>query len=62
MVGKGGVVRDSSLHQEVINDLSGFLEIIGINIRGVLPSPITGPKGNREFLMYGVRPLRGDTS
>jgi 23S rRNA (cytidine1920-2'-O)/16S rRNA (cytidine1409-2'-O)-methyltransferase len=61
MVGKGGVVRDPLLHQEVIDDLSGFLETLGINILGVLPSPITGPKGNREFLIYGVCPLRADT-
>lgn len=55
-VGKGGVVRDPSLHQEVIDDLFGFLETLGIKNKGVLPSPITGPKGNREFLMYASRP------
>jgi 23S rRNA (cytidine1920-2'-O)/16S rRNA (cytidine1409-2'-O)-methyltransferase len=49
------------LHQEVIDDLSGFLKTLGINITGVLPSPITGPKGNREFLIYGVCLLHGDT-
>lgn len=52
MVGKGGVVRDPLLHQAVIDDLSGFIETLGIKNKGVLTSPITGPKGNREFLIY----------
>ncbi len=49
-VGKGGVVRDEELHQEVIAAITGFAAELGLVCRGVIPSPILGPKGNREFL------------
>jgi 23S rRNA (cytidine1920-2'-O)/16S rRNA (cytidine1409-2'-O)-methyltransferase len=51
-VGKGGVVRDSVLHDEVIENLSAFFIGAGLKIEGTVPSPVTGPKGNREFLIY----------
>lgn len=51
-VGKGGVVRDQALHQEVIEDLKGFFEKEGWAVYGPIHSPILGPKGNREFLIY----------
>ena len=51
-VGKGGVVRDPALHQEIIEDLSRFFEGLNWHVMGHIPSPILGPKGNREFLMY----------
>ena len=51
-VGKGGVVRDPAMHDMVIDELSSFFRKQGWNIRGCIPSPILGPKGNREFLMY----------
>ena len=57
-VGKGGVVRDPSLHQEVIQDLSRFFEGTGWQVVGHLASPILGPKGNREFLIYFQRARR----
>ncbi len=50
-VGKGGVVRDPQLHKKVIDDLSEFFRESGLDVRGHIPSPILGPKGNREFLM-----------
>lgn len=50
-VGKGGVVRDPALHEEVIKDLSLFFNDMGIETEGVVPSPILGPKGNREFII-----------
>jgi len=50
-VGKGGVVRDSALHKEVIEQLSAFFQGKGLTSGGVLPSPILGPKGNREFFI-----------
>jgi 23S rRNA (cytidine1920-2'-O)/16S rRNA (cytidine1409-2'-O)-methyltransferase len=49
-VGKGGVVRDPQLHQQVLDELSGFFQNAGFNTLDIIPSPITGPKGNREFL------------
>lgn len=54
-VGKGGVVRDPSLHKEVVSSLSRFFEKQGWNVIGHIPSPILGPKGNREFLLYMER-------
>ena len=51
-VGKGGVVRDAQLHTMVIEALKEFFRRHQLDIRGVCPSPICGPKGNREFLIY----------
>jgi 23S rRNA (cytidine1920-2'-O)/16S rRNA (cytidine1409-2'-O)-methyltransferase len=50
-VGKGGVVRDDTLHNQVIHDLSLFFKKKGILGEKVIPSPILGPKGNREFFI-----------
>ncbi len=51
-VGKGGVVRDPALHDAVIKDLTAAFEGFKLRVLGVIPSPIFGPKGNQEFLMY----------
>ncbi len=53
-VGKGGVVRDPALHQEVINEITDFSKSLDLESRGVTPSPILGPKGNKEFLIHLV--------
>jgi 23S rRNA (cytidine1920-2'-O)/16S rRNA (cytidine1409-2'-O)-methyltransferase len=56
-VGKGGVVRDAKLHKEVIENLSAFFKAKGLSCGRVLPSPILGPKGNREyFILLGRQP------
>ncbi len=52
LVGKGGVVRDPTLHQSVIEDLIGTFSELGLRSLGVVPSPILGPKGNQEYLAY----------
>ncbi len=51
-VGKGGVVRDNKTHERIIADISDFCKNQGLDPVGVIPSPILGPKGNREFLIY----------
>ena len=51
-VGKGGVVRLPELHQQVIKELSDFFETIKLTPRAVYPSPLLGPKGNREFFIF----------
>ncbi len=51
-VGRGGVVKDPDLHQEVIAKIINFAETLGLAGQGVTPSPILGPKGNKEFLIY----------
>jgi 23S rRNA (cytidine1920-2'-O)/16S rRNA (cytidine1409-2'-O)-methyltransferase len=53
-VGKGGVVRDPALHQEVIDEITDFCTSLGLKSCGVTPSPILGPKGNKEFLIHLV--------
>jgi len=51
-VGKGGVVRDATLHQQVCDDIAHWLNgLPGWHVLGVTESPITGPKGNVEFLI-----------
>ena len=51
-VGKGGVVRDERKHREVIASVSSLAEGLGLTVRGITDSPLLGPKGNREFLIY----------
>ena len=51
-VGKGGVVRDTRKHQQVLERISRFTESIGMKVRGVMESPLLGPKGNKEFFIY----------
>lgn len=51
-IGKNGVVRDASVHERVIREMLAFAEQTGYSVRGLSFSPITGPKGNIEFLLY----------
>lgn len=51
-VGKGGVVRDPALHAEVCARIEAwFARQSGWSVLGIVESPITGPEGNREFLI-----------
>ncbi|MAG95241.1 MAG: TlyA family RNA methyltransferase [Alphaproteobacteria bacterium] len=51
-VGKGGVVRDAALHDEVCASLAEWLGTLpGWQVLGIEASPLLGPKGNREFLI-----------
>ncbi len=54
-VGKGGVVRDSALHQRVCDEVRDWLEGLGWQVQGIATSPITGPQGNVEFLIAARR-------
>lgn len=53
-VGKGGIVKDENKHREVVRRITVFLEELGFKILGVIPSPILGAGGNKEFLVGGV--------
>ena len=54
-VGKGGIVRDPALHDEVCNMISDWLYAQpGWRVLGVTESPITGAEGNKEFLIAGL--------
>lgn len=51
-VGKKGVVRDIAVHLEVIKKITSLAFDTGFSVRGLDFSPIKGPEGNIEFLMY----------
>lgn len=51
-VGKGGVVKDIKLQEKAVEKVSQFLLELGLIIEGVIPSSITGKKGNQEYLIY----------
>ena len=51
-VGKKGVVRDGNVHKEVIHKVFDFTREIGFKVLGLEFSPIKGPEGNIEYLMY----------
>ncbi len=51
-VGKGGIVRDKSVHREVIEKVIGYAEELGLSPQGLTYSPIKGAKGNIEYLLY----------
>ena len=50
-VGKGGVVRDPAVHQRVCDQAAEWVAAQGWDVLGIVPSPITGPEGNVEFLL-----------
>lgn len=54
-VGKKGVVRDASVHREVLVNVSEFTQETGFEILGLEFSPIKGPEGNIEYLMYAEK-------
>lgn len=58
-VGKGGVVRDHEKHEAVIESICAFARTLDLEVVGVTESPIHGPKGNVEFLVYFKRVKRG---
>lgn len=51
-VGKKGVVRDPSVHKEVLDDFVALTQEIGFAILGLTFSPVKGPEGNIEFLAH----------
>jgi 23S rRNA (cytidine1920-2'-O)/16S rRNA (cytidine1409-2'-O)-methyltransferase len=52
---KKGVVRDARIHEAVCRDLPSFVAGLGWTVHGVIPSPILGGDGNREFLLAARR-------
>ncbi|QJB69432.1 TlyA family RNA methyltransferase [Parasphingorhabdus halotolerans] len=54
-VGKGGVVRDEAVHKAVCDKVGQWLIAQGWSVLGLTTSPITGPKGNVEFLIAAQR-------
>ncbi len=51
-VGKGGIVRDAEKHKAVIEKIEKFAIGLGLQLRGLIESPIHGAEGNKEFLAH----------
>ncbi|AGC69206.1 FtsJ-like methyltransferase [Thermoclostridium stercorarium subsp. stercorarium DSM 8532] len=56
-VGKKGVVKDPAVHMEVIGKIIDFSKELGFTVKGLSYSPIKGPEGNIEYLLYIARSL-----
>lgn len=54
-VNKGGVVRSPAVHEKTLMRLVGHIADRGMHVRGLTYSPIKGPAGNIEFLVYAVK-------
>ena len=50
-----GVIRDAGLHQQVCEAIAAWVADLGWQVMGITKSPITGPKGNVEFLLYAKK-------
>ena len=61
-VGKKGVVRDPAVHEEVIEQIAAFAKTTGFSVRGLDFSPIKGPEGNIEYLLYLTKPAGADAA
>jgi 23S rRNA (cytidine1920-2'-O)/16S rRNA (cytidine1409-2'-O)-methyltransferase len=54
-VGKGGIIKDAAVHQEVLARVVPGIEAYGFVCQGTIESPIEGASGNKEFLAYFTR-------
>lgn len=54
-VGKGGVIRDPAVHARVCEEVRAWVVAQGWHVVGIVPSPITGPEGNVEYLIAALR-------
>jgi len=54
-VGKGGIVRDEAARTAAVNRITDYLGGLGLEVKGIIPSPITGQDGNVEYLIYALR-------
>jgi 23S rRNA (cytidine1920-2'-O)/16S rRNA (cytidine1409-2'-O)-methyltransferase len=52
---KKGIVRDPAVHAAVCDDIAAFVAVQGWEVEGIVPSPIPGGDGNREFLIAARR-------
>ena len=55
-IGKGGIVRDEAVHARVCAHIADWLTGLGWRVDGLMPSPVTGGDGNREFLIAATAP------
>ena len=55
LIGKGGIVRDRAAHADAIGRVCASAKSVGLSPVALIPSPIEGGDGNREFLLHLVR-------
>ena len=60
-VGKGGIVKDPLIHQEVLEHFSQGASELGLYTHGLIRSPVLGAKGNQEYLTW-LRPNQAEVS
>jgi len=60
-IGKGGVVKSEEKRLEIIQHIKDGSAEMGLDILGVTPSPLKGPKGNVEYLIYVRKPASDDS-
>lgn len=53
---KKGIVRDPAVHSTVCDEIAEYVATLGWNSRPIVPSPIEGGDGNREFFLWASRP------
>lgn len=58
----GGVVRDPAVRRSVVASAIRWMQSLGLTPRGMLQSPLRGPKGNAEFLLWADRSGMGRTA
>jgi len=56
-VGKGGLVKDEAVHTRVLVEVTAWLQTQGWVLQAVADSPIQGGEGQREYLLWAVKPL-----
>lgn len=54
-VGKGGIIKDSRVHDKTIEKVTSGIKEFGFDYKGITESPITGSHGNKEFLAYFIK-------
>jgi len=57
---RGGVVRDPAIHARVLREAAAATAVRGLEPAGIVASPILGPEGNREFLLWASVPSGSD--
>jgi 23S rRNA (cytidine1920-2'-O)/16S rRNA (cytidine1409-2'-O)-methyltransferase len=50
-VGRGGLIKDADIHAMVCEQTAEFVDSLGWQVDGIVPSPILGGEGNAEFLL-----------
>ena len=57
-IGKGGIVKDNSLHQRAIDSVKNASELLGLECLGVKPSRLAGAEGNQEYFLHARKVAR----